>query len=73
MHSPIAAAEWHLPDVVVFITVVISFVVIKKLSQKPPPITLQLETGEVIPMRNSTDSDNTDDEAFFDGLIRICE
>uniref|UniRef100_A0A0K8W6F3 Piezo-type mechanosensitive ion channel component 1 n=1 Tax=Bactrocera latifrons TaxID=174628 RepID=A0A0K8W6F3_BACLA len=68
---PIAAAEWHMPDVLVFITVVISFIVIKKLSQKPPPITLQLETGEIIPIRNSTDSDNTDDEAFFDGLIRI--
>ncbi|XP_054082423.1 piezo-type mechanosensitive ion channel component isoform X2 [Zeugodacus cucurbitae] len=68
---PIAAAEWHMPDVVVFLTVVISFVVIKKLSQKPPPLTLQLETGEVIPIRGSTDSDNTDDEAFFDGLIRI--
>ncbi|XP_049305639.1 piezo-type mechanosensitive ion channel component isoform X8 [Bactrocera dorsalis] len=68
---PIAAAEWHMPDVVVFITVVISFIVIKKLSQKPPPITLQLETGEIIPIRSSTDSDNTDDEAFFDGLIRI--
>ncbi|XP_039949201.1 piezo-type mechanosensitive ion channel component isoform X7 [Bactrocera tryoni] len=68
---PIAAAEWHMPDVLVFITVVISFIVIKKLSQKPPPITLQLETGEIIPIRSSTDSDNTDDEAFFDGLIRI--
>ncbi|XP_036224300.2 piezo-type mechanosensitive ion channel component isoform X2 [Bactrocera oleae] len=68
---PIAATEWHMPDVLVFITVVISFIVIKKLSQKPPPITLQLETGEVIPIRSSTDSDNTDDEAFFDGLIRI--
>ncbi|XP_020715968.1 piezo-type mechanosensitive ion channel component isoform X2 [Ceratitis capitata] len=68
---PIAAAEWHLPDVLVFITVVISFVVIKKFTQKPPPITMQLETGEILPNQESDDSANADDEAFFDGLIRI--
>ncbi|XP_054741446.1 piezo-type mechanosensitive ion channel component isoform X2 [Anastrepha obliqua] len=70
---PIAAAEWHSPDLLVFITVVASFVIIKKLSQTPPPITLQLEIGEAIPipMRPTDDSIGPDDEAFFDGLIRI--
>ncbi|XP_036328319.1 piezo-type mechanosensitive ion channel component isoform X2 [Rhagoletis pomonella] len=70
---PIAAIEWHAPDLLVFITVVVSFIIIKKLSQTPPPITLQLEIGEAIPipLRESDDNVNPDDEAFFDGLIRI--
>ncbi|XP_067624230.1 piezo-type mechanosensitive ion channel component isoform X8 [Eurosta solidaginis] len=68
---PMAAIEWHAPDMVVFITVVISFIIIKKLTQQPPPIPLQLEIGEIVTIPLGETENNSEEEAFFDGLLRI--